>query len=103
MFCPILENSKCFKGKLTISWASWRTQVSELRNSHPYCNAWLDAAKQYGLPRNLDFNAETTEVVNITSQLDQGGEVAQLVHFKASATSYKPDYHDKGVYGASII
>ena len=38
-------------------------QVSELRNSHPYCNAWLDAAKQYGLPRNSDFNAETTEGV----------------------------------------
>ena len=30
--------------------------VSELRNDHPYCGAWVDAAVQYGLPRNPDFN-----------------------------------------------
>ncbi|HLH87990.1 MAG TPA: GMC family oxidoreductase N-terminal domain-containing protein [Xanthobacteraceae bacterium] len=34
--------------------------VSDLRNDHPYCRAWLDAAVQYGLPRNRDFNGETT-------------------------------------------
>ena len=32
-------------------------QVSKLRNHHPDCSAWLDAAHQYGLPLNDDFNA----------------------------------------------
>lgn len=35
-------------------------QVSDLRNDHPCCAAWLDAAEQYGLPQNSDFNAEST-------------------------------------------
>ncbi len=30
--------------------------VSELRNDHPYCGAWVDAAQQFGLPHNPDFN-----------------------------------------------
>ena len=30
--------------------------VSELRNDHPYCRAWVEAAVQLGLPRNPDFN-----------------------------------------------
>ena len=34
--------------------------VSDLRNSNPACNAWVEAAAQYGLPRNDDFNAATT-------------------------------------------
>jgi choline dehydrogenase len=34
--------------------------VSDLRNDDPHCRAWLDAAVQYGLPRNSDFNGETT-------------------------------------------
>jgi choline dehydrogenase len=33
--------------------------VSELQNDHPYCDHWLDAAQQFGLPRNVDFNGET--------------------------------------------
>ena len=37
--------------------------VSELRNDHPFCRAWVDAAVQYGLPRNADFNGDTTEGV----------------------------------------
>jgi choline dehydrogenase len=36
--------------------ASGELGVSELRNDHPYCRAWVDAAVQYGLPRNPDFN-----------------------------------------------
>ncbi len=35
-------------------------QVSELRNDHPYCAAWTEAGVQYGLPRNPDFNGEST-------------------------------------------
>lgn len=38
-------------------------QVSKLRNHHPDCVAWLEAAQQYGLKSNDDFNAETTEGV----------------------------------------
>ena len=34
--------------------------VSDLRNDHPYCRAWIEAAAQYGLPHNADFNGETT-------------------------------------------
>jgi len=34
--------------------------VSDLRNDHPYCRAWIDAAAELGLPRNLDFNGATT-------------------------------------------
>ena len=33
--------------------------VSDLRNDHPYCAAWLEAGQQLGLPRNPDFNAAT--------------------------------------------
>jgi choline dehydrogenase len=34
--------------------------VSDLRNDHPACRAWVGAARQWGLPSNRDFNAETT-------------------------------------------
>jgi choline dehydrogenase len=34
--------------------------VSDLRNDHPACRAWVEAAQQWGLPPNRDFNAETT-------------------------------------------
>jgi choline dehydrogenase len=34
--------------------------VSDLRNDHPYCDAWVEAGVQFGLPRNPDFNGATT-------------------------------------------
>ncbi len=34
--------------------------VSPLRNDNPACAAWVEAAKQFGLPANDDFNSETT-------------------------------------------
>ncbi|BAT58809.1 alcohol dehydrogenase [acceptor] [Variibacter gotjawalensis] len=34
--------------------------VSQLRNDHPMCRAWLSAAQQWGLPANTDFNGDTT-------------------------------------------
>jgi len=34
--------------------------VSNLRNDHVWCNAWVQAATQFGLPRNADFNAAST-------------------------------------------
>jgi choline dehydrogenase len=33
---------------------------SELRNDHSCCSAWIEAAKNYGLPFNPDFNGKTT-------------------------------------------
>ncbi len=40
--------------------ASGELGVSDLRNDHRYCEAWIDAAGQLGLPRNRDFNAAST-------------------------------------------
>ena len=40
--------------------ASGEFGVSELRNDHPCCNAWVDAGAQFGLPRNSDFNGPST-------------------------------------------
>jgi len=34
--------------------------VCDLRNEHPWCEAWVEAGMQYGLPRNADFNAHST-------------------------------------------
>lgn len=34
--------------------------ISDLRNNNVACAAWLQAAEQYGLPRNNDFNGKTT-------------------------------------------
>ncbi len=39
---------------------SGEMQVSGLRNDHPCCRAWLEAAGEYGLPANPDFNQEST-------------------------------------------
>jgi choline dehydrogenase len=35
-------------------------EVSDLRNNNPASAAWVDAAVEYGLPRNQDFNGATT-------------------------------------------
>ncbi|MCP4316600.1 MAG: choline dehydrogenase [Hyphomicrobiales bacterium] len=35
-------------------------QVSDLRNRNAACNAWLQAALEFGLPPNDDFNGRTT-------------------------------------------
>lgn len=40
--------------------ASGEFGVSRLRNDHAYCNAWVQAGMQYGLPFNDDFNGPTT-------------------------------------------
>ena len=34
--------------------------VSELRNDHPFCRAWIKAALQFGLPQNNDFNGASS-------------------------------------------
>ncbi|MEX1994298.1 MAG: GMC family oxidoreductase N-terminal domain-containing protein, partial [Steroidobacteraceae bacterium] len=40
--------------------ASGELGVSDLRNDHPYCDAWVQAGRQFGLPLNPDFNGATT-------------------------------------------
>ena len=40
--------------------ASGEFGVSRLRNEHPYCEAWIAAGQELGLPFNDDFNAATT-------------------------------------------
>lgn len=40
--------------------ASGEFGVSRLRNDHPYCGAWVEAATQLGLPPNDDFNGAST-------------------------------------------
>jgi choline dehydrogenase len=35
-------------------------EVSDLRNDNPASKAWVEAGVEFGLPRNPDFNAETT-------------------------------------------
>ena len=46
---PYFRKLECFNGAASqFHGHHGELQVSELRNSHPYCNAWLDAAKQYG-------------------------------------------------------
>jgi choline dehydrogenase len=37
--------------------------VSDLRNDHPYCEAWLAAGAEAGYPRNADFNGARSEGV----------------------------------------
>ncbi len=40
--------------------ASGEFGVSTLRNDHPYCRAWIEAARELGMPANDDFNGATT-------------------------------------------
>ncbi len=54
---PYFRRSERYEGGASeYHGASGELGVSELRNDHPYCRAWIDAAEQYGLPRNPDLN-----------------------------------------------
>ena len=55
-------------------------EVSELRNDNPASRAWVEAGVEYGLPRNPDFNGETTFGVG-TYQLGIGK------HWRTSSAS----------------
>ena len=57
---PYFKKSERFAGGETpYHGASGELGVSELRNDHPYCAAWVEAGQQFGLPFNPDFNAAT--------------------------------------------
>jgi choline dehydrogenase len=47
--------------------------VSRLRNEHPWCDAWVDAAVATGLPRNPDFNGASTYGVGAYNLSIRGG------------------------------
>ncbi len=57
---PFFKRSERYEGGES-AWhgASGELGVSDLRNDHPYCGAWVQAGQQFGLPFNRDFNAET--------------------------------------------
>jgi choline dehydrogenase len=58
---PYFRRIECYRSNANqYRGAHGELSVSDLRTDHPYCRAWTEAAKQYGLPANLDFNAETT-------------------------------------------
>jgi choline dehydrogenase len=54
---PYFRRSERYEGgENAYHGASGELGVSELRNDHPCCRAWVEAAQQLGLPRNPDFN-----------------------------------------------
>jgi choline dehydrogenase len=59
---PWFRKSECFEGGAD-EYHGDRGElgVSELRNDHPCCNAWIEAGTQAGHGRNPDFNGARTE------------------------------------------
>jgi len=60
--------------------ASGELGVSDLRNHHPYCQAWIEAGVQAGFGRNPDFNSERTEGLGAYQLTLQG-------HWRSSAAT----------------
>lgn len=58
---PYFKRSERYEGGES-AWhgSSGELGVSDLRNDHPYCAAWVRAGEQFGLPFNPDFNAQTS-------------------------------------------
>jgi len=57
---PFFKRSEGYAGGETeYHGGSGELGVSNLRNDHPYCAAWLEAGQQYGFPYNPDFNGAT--------------------------------------------
>ena len=62
--------------------ASGELGVSNLRNHHPYCEAWVSAGVEFGLPRNPDFNgASTYGVGSYQLSIDNGWRSSSAVAF----------------------
>lgn len=57
---PYFKRSENYEGgESDYHGASGELGVSDLRNDHPYCEAWLQAGQELGLPFNPDFNGAT--------------------------------------------
>ena len=62
--------------------ASGELGVSNLRNGHPYCEAWVEAGVQAGLPPNPDFNGRTTHGVgSYQLSIENGWRASSAVAF----------------------
>ena len=70
---PFFKKSERYDGGETV-WhgGSGELRVSNLRNDHPYCAAWLAAGSQAGFAQSDDFNGERDEGLG-TYQLTLGG------------------------------
>ena len=54
---PVFKRSECYAaGASEYHGADGELHVSNLRNDHPLCEAWLQAGEQLGLPSSPDFN-----------------------------------------------
>ena len=57
---PYFRRSEAYDGPASeYHGAEGELGVSDLRNNDPSCEAWLQAAQEYGLPFNPDFNGAT--------------------------------------------
>jgi len=57
---PFFRKSEAYGGPASpYHGTSGELGVSPLRNDHPYCRSWLEAAQALGLPANPDFNGDT--------------------------------------------
>ena len=55
---PFFRKSETFSGiKSQDHGSHGELKISELRNDHPYCKAWLMAGFELGIPPNPDFNS----------------------------------------------
>jgi choline dehydrogenase len=54
---PYFKRSECYEaGENDYHGSKGELCVSDLRNDHPYCKAWLEAGTQAGFPSTNDFN-----------------------------------------------
>ena len=59
---PFFKKSECYAGGASpFHGASGELHVSDLRNDHPYCAAWLAAGREAGYPSSSDFNGAQDE------------------------------------------
>lgn len=57
---PFFKRSEGYEGgESEYHGGSGELGVSNLKNDHPYCKAWVQAAQEFGLPFNPDFNGAT--------------------------------------------
>ncbi|MDM0046161.1 GMC family oxidoreductase N-terminal domain-containing protein [Variovorax dokdonensis] len=70
---PLFKKSERYDGGETaFHGGSGELRVSDLRNDHPYCAAWLQAGAEAGYPTSDDFNGEHDEGLG-AYQLTLGG------------------------------
>jgi choline dehydrogenase len=59
---PYFKKSERYQGgESEFHGGSGELCVSDLRNEHPYCHAWIEAGVEAGFGRNPDFNGARTE------------------------------------------